>query len=91
MEMCRRGRDTYLSILPPPTPEQQLTILRDVKNKQVHTCIKWSFSHTTHLNPWDLCLRDEPSRCLALKTNRSAVQKKYKVIKNEDFAFKGLI
>ena len=52
---------------------------------------KMRFSHTTHLNPWDLCLRDEPSRCLALKTNRSAVQKKYKVIKNEDFAFKGLI
>lgn len=47
--------------------------------------------HTRHPNAWIPYQRDEPVKCLALKTNRNYVQGKHRVVKNEDFTLKGFV
>lgn len=44
-----------------------------------------------HPNLWKLQWRDEPPRCLALKTNEAYVQEAERAVWNGDISFKGPI
>lgn len=59
----------------------------------------WRFSlrfkgfkcHITHPRPWNLHKKDEPPKCLALKTSRACVWENQTALENQASAFKGLM
>ena len=46
--------------------------------------------HVKHPNPWDLHWKEEPPKCLALKTKGTYIQETQRAIGNRDFTPEGL-